>query len=228
MSDLLSAELKKAGRKVDTSLCEHFPFSRQELFQIVKVKGYRTFGEVVAGHGRGHGCEICKPAIASILASLWNEVPVERHLATLQDTNDASWPTFSEAVCTRSCREFLAARSRRRNSSSSAKSARGTGCIQRLPVVSGSTCSVRGAPAADDLGRTGRCGIRERPRLRQVAAHREELRRHDMVPLRSGGFGRFRDPCREPIQRPPLAHKLKSAVSGCVRECAEAKAKTSG
>jgi nitrite reductase (NADH) large subunit len=88
VSDLLVAELRKAGRKVDTSLCEHFPFSRQELFQIVKVKGYRTFGEVVGGHGRGQGCEVCKPAVASILASLWNEIPVERHLATLQDTND--------------------------------------------------------------------------------------------------------------------------------------------
>lgn len=88
VTELLTAELKKAGRKVDTSLCEHFAFSRQELFQIVKVKGYRTFEALLAGHGQGLGCEICKPAVASILASLWNEIPVEKNLATLQDTND--------------------------------------------------------------------------------------------------------------------------------------------
>lgn len=88
VTDLLNAELKKSGQKVDTSLCEHFPFTRQELFQIVKVKGYRTFHEVLDGHGRGNGCEICKPAVASILASLWNEAILENGRDTLQDTND--------------------------------------------------------------------------------------------------------------------------------------------
>lgn len=88
VSELLTSELKKCGLKIDTSLCEHFAFSRQELFQIVKVKGYRSFEALLAGHGRGFGCEVCKPTVASILASLWNDTPVDRHLATLQDTND--------------------------------------------------------------------------------------------------------------------------------------------
>lgn len=86
VTDLLNRELEAAGKSVDKSLCEHFAYTRQELFQIVKVKEFRTFEELLASHGRGNGCEICKPAVASILASLWNE-PVLDH-ATLQDTND--------------------------------------------------------------------------------------------------------------------------------------------
>jgi nitrite reductase (NADH) large subunit len=86
VTDLFKAELKKSGKKVSNVLCEHFAYTRQELFQIVQVKGYRTFNELVSSHGKGHGCEVCKPAVASILASLWNEVIVEH--ATIQDTND--------------------------------------------------------------------------------------------------------------------------------------------
>jgi nitrite reductase (NADH) large subunit len=59
VTDLLKAELKKAGRAVVNHLCEHFPLSRTELFAIVKAKQIRTFGETIAHSGRGHGCEIC-------------------------------------------------------------------------------------------------------------------------------------------------------------------------
>ncbi|WP_040594087.1 nitrite reductase large subunit NirB [Schlesneria paludicola] len=86
--DLLNQELLTAGHVVDRSLCEHFPFSRQDLFQIAKVKRIRTFAQLLSSHGQGAGCEICKPTIASILASLWNEQILEPKHATLQDTND--------------------------------------------------------------------------------------------------------------------------------------------
>ena len=43
---------------------------------------------MIGSHGSGHGCEICKPAVASILASLWNESVLDKPHATLQDTND--------------------------------------------------------------------------------------------------------------------------------------------
>jgi nitrite reductase (NADH) large subunit len=84
--DILKGELKAAGKKVNNNLCPHFAYTRQELFQIVKIKRYQSFDEVVAGHGKGNGCEICKPAVASILASLWNDNIM--HHATIQDTND--------------------------------------------------------------------------------------------------------------------------------------------
>jgi nitrite reductase (NADH) large subunit len=86
VTDLLKAELAAAGKKVNNNLCEHFPHTRQELFQIAKIKQIKTFDALIAAHGKGHGCEICKPAVASILASLWNENVMDH--ATLQDTND--------------------------------------------------------------------------------------------------------------------------------------------
>lgn len=86
VTDLFQSEMKKSGLKVNNSLCEHFAFTRQEIFEVVKVKGIKSFNELMTSHGKGHGCEICKPAIASILASLWNENIVEH--TTIQDTND--------------------------------------------------------------------------------------------------------------------------------------------
>ena len=88
VTDLVKAELKAIGKKVNNHLCEHFPHSRQELFEIVKIKRLKTFDALLAEHGTGHGCEICKPAVASILASLWNENVLAPEHATLQDTND--------------------------------------------------------------------------------------------------------------------------------------------
>jgi NAD(P)H-dependent nitrite reductase large subunit/NAD(P)H-dependent nitrite reductase small subunit len=86
VTDIFKTELRKSGQKVNNSLCEHFSYTRQELFEIVKVKGIKSFNELVKTHGKGMGCEICKPAVASILASLWNQVIVDH--ATIQDTND--------------------------------------------------------------------------------------------------------------------------------------------
>ena len=86
VASLLKAELLAAGARVDNRLCEHFPHSRQELYQIAMIKEIRTFEAMIASHGRGDGCEICKPAVASILASLWNENVMDH--TTLQDTND--------------------------------------------------------------------------------------------------------------------------------------------
>lgn len=78
-----------AGKVVDQGLCEHFALTRQELFDLVAVHGYRRFDEIVEAHGTGRGCDVCKPAIASILASQFNGHVLERDLANLQDTNDA-------------------------------------------------------------------------------------------------------------------------------------------
>ncbi|WP_370289017.1 nitrite reductase large subunit NirB [Nocardioides sp.] len=77
------------GRTVDRSLCEHFAMTRQELFEVVAVRGLQRFDDVIAGHGRGRGCDICKPAVASILASLLNHHVLDPDHVTLQDTNDA-------------------------------------------------------------------------------------------------------------------------------------------
>jgi nitrite reductase (NADH) large subunit len=86
VSDLFKAEVKAAGKKVNNHLCEHFACSRQELYEIIKIKRITSFRDLIQTHGRGNGCEVCKPAVASILASLWNDNVVEH--ATIQDTND--------------------------------------------------------------------------------------------------------------------------------------------
>jgi nitrite reductase (NADH) large subunit len=88
VTDLLHKQLASAGKTVVRHLCEHFAYSRQELFAIVNVKRIRTFDALLASHGRGAGCEVCKPAVASILASLWNENILDPAHQTLQDTND--------------------------------------------------------------------------------------------------------------------------------------------
>ncbi|WP_341312153.1 nitrite reductase large subunit NirB [Paraburkholderia sp. IMGN_8] len=88
VTQVMKAEMKKQGLAVNNHLCEHFPYSRQELYHIVRVEGVRSFGELLAKHGHGLGCDICKPAVASILASCWNEFVLKKEHASLQDTND--------------------------------------------------------------------------------------------------------------------------------------------
>ncbi|HEV3010008.1 MAG TPA: nitrite reductase large subunit NirB, partial [Burkholderiales bacterium] len=85
---ILDAEMKKRGFSVNNHLCEHFAFSRQELFHLIKINSIKSFDALLASHGRGRGCDICKPAVASILASCWNEMILKPKHAPLQDTND--------------------------------------------------------------------------------------------------------------------------------------------
>jgi nitrite reductase (NADH) large subunit len=85
---IIDTELKKRGVAVSNHLCEHFAFSRQELFHLVKVNRITGFDELIAKHGKGKGCDVCKPAVASILASCWNEMVLKPRHAPLQDTND--------------------------------------------------------------------------------------------------------------------------------------------
>ena len=89
VGQVLNAELEKLGLEVCTDLCEHFGHTRQELYHLVRVNRLKSFQELHERHGRGSGgCDICKPAVASILASCWNEHVLERRHAGLQDTND--------------------------------------------------------------------------------------------------------------------------------------------
>ncbi|MBK8101916.1 MAG: nitrite reductase large subunit [Cellvibrionales bacterium] len=88
LKNVVETELAARGVEVNKSICEHFAHTRQELFHIVKVNGYTTFEEVVRFHGKGHGCDICKPTIGSILASLNNAYVLSNKLVPLQDTND--------------------------------------------------------------------------------------------------------------------------------------------
>ncbi|AWB58697.1 nitrite reductase large subunit NirB [Colwellia sp. Arc7-D] len=81
-------ELEKRGVEISTDLCEHFAYSRVELFHIVQAEQIKNFDVLVEKHGSGLGCEICKPAAASILASVWNDYILKPDHVSLQDTND--------------------------------------------------------------------------------------------------------------------------------------------
>ena len=89
LKSVLNSELLKLGVEVNTDICEHFAYTRQDLFTLIKVEEIKTFDALVEKHGKGRGCEICKPAVASILASYWNEFILKTDLIGLQDTNDA-------------------------------------------------------------------------------------------------------------------------------------------
>ncbi|MGW4366206.1 nitrite reductase large subunit NirB [Nocardia takedensis] len=85
---MLKKLLEQSGVEMSKALCEHFEQSRAELFQIVQVTGIRTFSGLIAKHGKGSGCDICKPTVASILASTSSEHILDGEQAALQDTND--------------------------------------------------------------------------------------------------------------------------------------------
>ncbi len=85
---VMDSELLKLGVEVSNHICEHFPHSRQELADIVRIKKIKTFDELLDQHGHGLGCDICKPAVGSILAGFWNEFVLDKKHIGLQDTND--------------------------------------------------------------------------------------------------------------------------------------------
>lgn len=88
VTQVMKFEMGRLGMAVNNHLCEHFAHSRQELYHLVRVGQIKTFDELLARHGHGLGCDICKPAAASILASCWNDFVLQPQLAKLQDSND--------------------------------------------------------------------------------------------------------------------------------------------
>ena len=88
LKSTFESALEARGLEVDRSLCEHFSQTRQELFHICQVESINNFADLVERHGAGRGCDICKPAAASIFASLYNEHVLDGEHVGLQDTND--------------------------------------------------------------------------------------------------------------------------------------------
>ena len=88
VKDLMMYTMKAQGKYVRNVLCEHFNYSRQELYDLVKIHDLKTYDSVLTQLGTGHGCEQCKPPVASILASLWGEMILKKGNATAQDSND--------------------------------------------------------------------------------------------------------------------------------------------
>jgi len=227
VEQLLARELERSGRTVDRTLCEHFRYTRAELFQIVRIRQLTTFEALLAAVGTGSGCEICKPAAASIFASTWNDPILTQ--PTIQDTND----------------RFLA-NIQRGGSYSVVPRVPGGEITPAQLIVLGQVaqrydlyCKITGGQRIDLLG----------ARVDQLPDIWEEL---IAAGFESGhAYGKAMRTvkscvgstwCRYGVQdstafairleerykgvRAP--HKVKAAVSGCIRECAEAQSKDFG
>ena len=88
VTQILKHQLASNGVAVNNHLCEHFAYSRQELYHLVRVEKIKSFDGLIEKHGQGRGCDICKPTVGSILASCWNEHVLKPMHAKLQDSND--------------------------------------------------------------------------------------------------------------------------------------------
>ncbi|MEU3012433.1 nitrite reductase large subunit NirB [Nocardia asteroides] len=221
--------LEQSGVEMSKALCEHFTQSRAELFQVVQVTGIRTFSELIAKHGKGTGCDICKPTVASILASTSSDHILEGEQAALQDTND----------------HFLANLQKNGTYSVVPRMPGGEVTAEQLIVIGevakefGLYVKVTGGQRIDLFGAT----VDQLPPIWQRLvdagmesghAYGKSLRtvkscvgstwcrygQQDSVGMAVLLEKRYRG-LRSP-------HKLKLAVSGCARECAEARGKDVG
>ncbi|MCB9202898.1 MAG: nitrite reductase large subunit [Flavobacteriales bacterium] len=86
VNDLYKETLKKLGKEVKEVVCEHFQYSRQELYDIVKIKGITSYEQLLNEYGKGDGCEVCKPVTSSIFASIYAETANKHNVN--QDSND--------------------------------------------------------------------------------------------------------------------------------------------
>ncbi|GAB3721419.1 nitrite reductase large subunit NirB [Amycolatopsis oliviviridis] len=226
---LLGKLLTACGVEQSKALCEHFPQSRAELFQILQATRISTFSEMIDRYGTGTGCAICKPAIASILATLGNGHILAGEQATLQDTND----------------KFLANLQRNGTYSVVPRIPGGEITPEKLMVIAqvamdfGLYTKITGGQRIDLFGAT----VDQLPLIwrRLVDAGFESGHAYGKS-LRTVKSCVGSTWCRYGVQdsvglaielelryrglRSP--HKLKSAVSGCARECAEARSKDFG
>jgi nitrite reductase (NADH) large subunit len=224
---ILHEELEKAGQKADTSLCEHFAYTRQELFEIVKIKQIRTFSDLIASHGKGHGCETCRPAAASIFASLWNENVLDH--AALQDTNDRFLANIQKGGSYSVIPRIPAGEITPDKLITIGEIAKKYGLYTKL--TGGQRIDMLGAPVQrlpdiwEELVDAGfESGHAYGKAMRTIKSCVGTTWCRFAVGD-SVGFAVRLELRYRGIRAP---HKLKAAVSGCVRECAEAQSKDFG
>ncbi|WP_405597374.1 nitrite reductase large subunit NirB [Streptomyces sp. NBC_01410] len=239
LGQLVNAELEASGVEVDKGLCGCFGQSRQELYEIVHTLRLTSYQEILDRHGReaargGNGCEICKPAVASIIASLAPTIGAGGYVldgeqAALQDTND----------------HFLANMQKNGSYSIVPRIPGGEITPEKLIVIGevardyGLYTKITGGQRIDLFG----ARVDQLPQIwaRLVDAGFESGHAYGKA-LRTVKSCVGQTWCRYGVQdsvkmaidlelryrglRSP--HKLKSAVSGCQRECAEAQSKDFG
>lgn len=91
VTTIFNKTMAAMGNEVKNYVCPHFNYSRVDLFNIAMVKRIKSLKEMMreAGNDKNSlGCELCKPAVGSIMASLWNKHVLDKSTYGLQDTND--------------------------------------------------------------------------------------------------------------------------------------------
>ncbi len=88
VKDLMTYTLKSQGKYIKNVICEHFNYSRQELFDLIHIHELKSYDAVLNVLGKNDGCEVCKPLVSSLLASLWNEMILKKGNDVAQDSND--------------------------------------------------------------------------------------------------------------------------------------------
>lgn len=227
VTDLLKSTMVSQGKVVKKVLCEHFDYSRQELYDLIKIGGIKDYDDLLDKHGKGDGCEICKPAAASMFASIWNEMILKQD--TIQDTND----------------RFLANIQRGGTYSVIPRIPGGEITPDKLMAIGRIAkkynlyTKITGGQRIDLLG----ARVDELPAIwEELIAEGFESGHAYGKALRTVKSCVGSTWCRYGVQdsvtfaleienrykglRAP--HKLKSAVSGCIRECAEAQSKDFG
>ena len=63
LKNIVDDQLSERGLEVDTAICEHFSYTRQELFHLIKGGNIESFDELRDKKGSGRGCDICKPSV---------------------------------------------------------------------------------------------------------------------------------------------------------------------
>ncbi|CAG5016238.1 Nitrite reductase [NAD(P)H] [Dyadobacter sp. CECT 9275] len=229
VKDIIQGVLKEQGVYVRNVICEHFDHSRQELLDLVKMSGIRTYNGVLDHFGKGDGCEICKPLVGSVLASLWNENILQKDRAPIQDSND----------------RYLANIQKGGTYSVVPRIPGGEITPEKLIVIGkvaqkyGLYTKITGGQRIDLFG----AHLNDLPDIWQELIHAGFESGHAYgKSLRTVKSCVGSTWCRFGVQdsvsfaievedrykglRSP--HKLKSAVSGCIRECAEAQSKDFG
>ncbi len=227
VNDILKITLESLGHQVKKNLCEHFDFTRQELYDIIKVTEIKSYEKLLDLHGSGDGCEVCKPAVASLLASIWNEPILEQD--TIQDTND----------------RFLANIQRGGTYSVVPRIAGGEITPKKLMVIGQIAdrynlyTKITGGQRIDMFG----ARVEQLPEIWEALidagfesghAYGKSLRTvKSCVGSAWCRFGvqdsvSFAIRIEERYKGLRAPHKLKGAVSGCIRECAEAQSKDFG
>lgn len=229
---IFNAEMRAMGSEVLNHLCPHFKHSRADLFNIIHVKKLRTFQQIMAACGRvsdSLGCEVCKPALGSILASLYNEHIIDKPLHGLQDSND----------------KFLANIQRNGTFSVIPRVAGGEITPDKLIAIGtvakkyGLYCKITGGQRIDMFGAKKQNLVEIWTDLVNAGMESGHAYAKSLRTVKSCvgttwcrfGIGdsvgmAIRLEERYKSIRSP--HKLKGGVSGCVRECAEAQNKDFG